>query len=366
MNARRTLVYFHTFSRSYLRNPLGLFFALVFPIILILIFGGVFSSSGSAAVPFYVQNMDHSSPASQQFLSALNKTGVVSITMVDPSAGNLSSYLAKNSYTAGMVIPAGFGSRYVNRTPDSVIVYTNPSAGASSSIVQGAVLGVSNSFNLQAANGTQIISPADLQVGSQVYTYIDYLIPGLIGFSILTSPMFSLVNISSEWKKEKLFRQLSLTPLTKSEWLVAALLWYIVLTLITTVLMLVVGRLLFGAHVTFNLLILPFLLLGPMFFVSLGLLAGSVSTKPETAAVIGNVITFPMMFLSGTFFPVSSFPSWLMVFAHVLPLYYVIDGMNAAMLFDNPGRVLFDSAVILVLAVVFFIAAVRVFSWKER
>ena len=109
MNARRTLVYFHTFSRSYLRNPLGLFFALVFPIILILIFGGVFSSSGSAAVPFYVQNMDHSSPASQQFLSALNKTGVVSITMVDPSAGNLSSYLAKNSYTAGMVIPAGFG-----------------------------------------------------------------------------------------------------------------------------------------------------------------------------------------------------------------------------------------------------------------
>ena len=54
--------------------------------------------------------------------------------------------------------------------------------------------------------------------------YVDFLIPGLVGFSILVSPMFSLVNVSSEYKKNKLFKQLSLTPLTKMEWLISKIL----------------------------------------------------------------------------------------------------------------------------------------------
>ncbi|EQD47057.1 membrane protein containing ABC-2 type transporter domain protein, partial [mine drainage metagenome] len=82
----------------------------------------------------------------------------------------------------------------------------------------------------------------------------------------------------------------------------------------------------------------PFLIVGPLFFVSLGMLAGIVSKTPETAAVIGNVITFPMMFLAGTFFPVSSFSPGLQLVAKVLPLYYVIDGMNQVLLFNNIPR----------------------------
>ncbi len=68
-------------------------------------------------------------------------------------------------------------------------------------------------------NAIPIIGITSATVNTQQTKYIDFLIPGLIGFSILTSPMFSLVNISSEYKKTKLFKQLSLTPLTKMEWL---------------------------------------------------------------------------------------------------------------------------------------------------
>ena len=64
MNGARIRYYFVAFAKGYIRNPVGLFFTLVFPIILILIFGAVFANAGSSAVPLYVENLDHHSPAS--------------------------------------------------------------------------------------------------------------------------------------------------------------------------------------------------------------------------------------------------------------------------------------------------------------
>lgn len=366
MNLRRVAAYFPSFARGYLRNPLGLFMSLIFPVILILIFGAVFSNSGSTTVPLTVQDLDHGSPASSAFLAALNATGTVSMTFVAPSVGNLSDYLSANSLSAGLVIPAGFGADVANRTPVRVPVYTNPSSGSAAGIVLGAVQGASNGLNLQLVNGSVVVIPESLNVGSTVYKSIDYLVPGLVGFSVLVSPMFSMVNISSTWKRDKLFRQLSLTPLSRSEWLTAALLWYVLLAFASAAMLVGVGSLVFGAHVTLTVLALPFLVVGPVFFVALGLLAGSVSKTPETAGVIGNIITFPMMFLSGTFFPVSLFPAWLATVARLLPLYYVIDGLNAGMVFNNPSAVAVDAGIVLVLAVVFAVAAARVFSWREE
>jgi ABC-2 type transport system permease protein len=365
MNPRRIAVYLPAFAKGYLRNPVGLFFSLIFPIILVLIFGAVFSNSGSTQVPVYVQDLDHNSPASQAFVSALNSTGALSVTMVSPSAGDLSKWLSDHGDDAGIVIPADFGARLANHTPVAVTVYTNPSAGSVGGIVNGAVQGVTNGINLHLANGSPVVSSTSVPLGSATYHSIDYLVPGLIGFSILVSPMFSMVNISSTWKREKLFRQLSLTPLTRSEWLVSALLWYITLSLVSAVLLVGVGKALFGAHVNLTWTMAPFLFIGPAMFVSLGLLLGTISSTPETAAVIGNIVTFPMMFLSGTFFPVSLFPSWLVPVAHALPLFYVIDGLNAGMLFNNPAGALRDVAIVLGLAIVFFIAAIYLFSWRE-
>jgi ABC-2 type transport system permease protein len=366
VNFRRIGAYFPAFAKGYIRNPLGLFFALIFPVILILIFGAVFSNTGSSQVPLTVQNLDNNSVASVEFLQALNATGAVSITMVSADVGNLSTYLAHNDLSAGLVIPAGFAGDLANHTPVHLLVYTNPTTGSEAGIVEGAVQGVANGENLRLAGGSALVTPVNLNVGSQIYKYIDYLVPGLIGFSVLVSPMFSMVNISSTWKRDKLFRQLSLTPLSRSEWLTAAFLWYVLLAFLSTLLMLGIGRALFGAHVTLTTLTLPFLIVGPLLFVAIGLLAGSVSSTPESAGVLGNIITFPMMFLSGTFFPVSLFPSWLVPVAHVLPLYYVIDGLANAMVFDNPSAVYVDVLVVSVLAVLFAVLATRAFSWREK
>ncbi|HEV2428703.1 MAG TPA: ABC transporter permease, partial [Thermoplasmata archaeon] len=76
---------------------------------------------------------------------------------------------------------------------------------------------------------------------------------------------------------------------------------------------------------------------------------------------------FPMMFLSGTFFPVSMFSPPLMAVAHILPLSYVIDGMTQVMLFQHYGTQLWiDFGVTLVGSVVVFGLAVVAFKWRDE
>lgn len=366
MNPRRIGADLLVFSRGYTRNPIALFFSLVFPIILIGLFGLIFSVTGSTTVTVYAENLDHNSPTSVAFLNALNQTGAVSVQVVTPVTNeSFGTWLAQQDDPVGLVVPAGLQSDYANHTSATLVIYTDPEDAADSGITEGAVEGVANGFNLKAANGTPILSATTMNVGSQVFKYIDYLVPGLIGFSILTSPMFAMVELTATYRKDHLFQQLSLTPLTKGEWLTSKILWYVILTFISAAIMIGFGVGAFGAHVSFVLGLVPFLVLGPFFFVSLGMLAGSVAPTPESAAVLGNIITFPMMFLAGTFFPVSGFPAGLQAVAHVLPLYYVIDGMNQVMLFHNNGRALFDIAVILVTSIVFFVAAVAAFKWRE-
>ncbi len=350
------------FIRGYTRNKVGLFFSLVFPIILILLFGAIFSGGSGGPITVYVQNKDNGA-ASGTFVNILNSTKTLSLKMVDNSQ-DFQGYLSAHSADQGVVIPLGFSQDYTSFQKVNVTIYTNP-ADTTSPIVTETVGAVLNQMNLYNATGLHQLGIQTTSIKSQSYKYIDFLIPGLIGFSVLTSPMFSLVNISSEYKKTKLFKQLSLTPLTKTEWLTSKVIWYIVLGLISFLLMTQVGAGLFGAHLDYALLILPFLIIGPLFFVSLGMLVGTVSKSVESAAVVGNLITFPMMFLSGTFFPVSQMPMYLQNVAHALPLFYMIDGLNQVMIYTNSAQAIFDIEVMAVLSVIVFVLAVVFFKWRE-
>jgi ABC-2 type transport system permease protein len=97
----------------------------------------------------------------------------------------------------------------------------------------------------------------------------------------------------------------------------------------------------------------------------LGMLVGTVTKNPETAGVIGNIVTFPMMFLAGTFFPISIMPHYLQSIAHVLPLYYIVEGLNNVMVYANYTGAVIDLVVVGVITVVIFAAAVKLFKWRE-
>ncbi|HLN88554.1 MAG TPA: ABC transporter permease [Candidatus Binatia bacterium] len=367
VSGKRIISDFKVFSRGYLRNKFGLFFGLIFPVILILIFGAIFAGGNTGKVNVYAQNQDTGAfgqHIGDSFLLALNDSTTVRVITVNATE-NFPDYLAAHSASDGIIIPQNFSSLYIAAKPVNLTVYGNP-ASSSSAIVSGTVNGYANAFSLQRFNGTMVVGLASTTVNTQQTKYIDFLIPGLIGFSILTSPMFSLVNISSEYKKQKLFKQLSLTPLTKIEWLTSKVMWYIVLTIAGFLLMVGFGIFAFGAHIVLTPWLIPFLVLGPMLFASLGMLVGTVTKNPETAGVIGNIVTFPMMFLSGTFFPISTMPQYLQTVAHGLPLFYIIEGLNNAMVYGNilPGA-LIDIAVVVVITAIIFALAVKLFKWRE-
>lgn len=366
MRLRRILADLPIVSRQYTRNPIALFFSLIFPIILIGLFGVIFSSGGPSAVALPTLLLDHSNQSSA-FLDALNETGLVNVEIVtDLSPSNFSSSLYSTESPVGLVIPAHFGALVAAKAPVNITLYTDPGNPSASGEVAAAVNYAVGKLNFRVANASPVIGVDELTVTSKSFGAIDYLIPGLIGFSILTSPMFSMVELVSTYRKEGFFRQLSLTPLTRAEWLTSRILWYVGLTFVSAAVMLFFGIVVFGAHVTVPLTIIPFLVVGPFLFVSLGMLAGSVTRSPEAAAVIGNIITFPMMFLSGTFFPTSDFSPPLLAIAKVLPLYYVIDGLTSVMLFTNTGRGLTDFVIVLVLALVIFLGAIFTFKWREE
>jgi ABC-2 type transport system permease protein len=375
VSANRIFSDLKLFGRGYLRNVIGLFFGLIFPVILILIFGAIFSGNSSGAITVYTQNQDTGPfPIPQmdiatQFIDVLNHTGTINIQLVSPSE-NFTKYLADHSASDGIIIPMNFSDSYTAGAPVNVTVYGNPTS-SSSGIVSGTVNGVINHFNLYYFNlkyndnTSAIISITQTTVNTQQTKYVDFLIPGLIGFSILVNPMFSLVEISSQYKKTKLFKQLSLTPLSKMEWLASKVLWYIFLSVLSFLLMATVGIFVFGAHITLTAWLIPFFILGPMLFASMGMLVGTLAKNPETAGVIGNVITFPMMFLAGTFFPLSIMPQYLQSIAHILPLFYIIEGLNNVMVYGNITSALIDIAVIAVITVIVFVAAAKLFKWRE-
>ena len=152
-SAKRIVGDFKVFSRGYLRNKFGLFFGLVFPVILILIFGAIFSGGSSGKITVYAQNQDvgpFQTPQmdiATQFLNALNSSGTIKAITVDTSE-DFSQYLADHSASDGIVIPSNFSLNYLNARQVNVTVFGNPSS-STSSIVIGTVSGLSNFFNLK-------------------------------------------------------------------------------------------------------------------------------------------------------------------------------------------------------------------------
>jgi ABC-2 type transport system permease protein len=364
MKLRNIISDFVITAKNFTRSREGIFFTFVFPIVFIAIFGAIFAGNSTGAVPMYVQNLNGNTAITQEFLHALNQTHLVKISFI-PSDANITRYINEHSITTALVIPSNFSSAVASKGNVTLTFYYNP-AESSSQIASEAISIVVQQLNLKLSNAHSIISVAQHSDSVVATTYVDFLVPGLIGFTILTTPTFGLTFIVSNYKKEKIFRQLSLTPLTKGEWLMSKFIWYIAVGVLSALEMIAFGYFAFHVHVQFSVLIIPLLLIGVFMFVSLGIFLGSVAKTEEGASVIGNIVTFPMMFLAGTFFPISIMPIWLQQIARVLPLYYIIAGLNSVMIYTNYSSALLDIIISLAITLFFFVLALSTFSWKEE
>src|SRR3989304_5518996 len=129
-SVKRLLSDFRLFGRGYMRNVAGLFFGLLFPVILILIFGAIFSGNNTGEVTVYLQNQDTSVPApfvdvSGNFMQALNSTAILNVQSVDASE-NFTKYLSEHSSQDGIIIPANFSLNYALQQPISARLGRSP------------------------------------------------------------------------------------------------------------------------------------------------------------------------------------------------------------------------------------------------
>ena len=108
-------------------------------------------------------------------------------------------------------------------------------------------------------------------------------------------------------------------------------------------------------------------LAGCLCFLAMGFAIGSIVSDPETGDAVGNVVTNPMMFLSGTFFPVAAMPVFIQQIARVLPLYYMTNGLRDTTVRGLPlSHVMSDIGVLLVMTLGLALVGLRTFRWEPK
>jgi len=364
----RILVDIKGFGRQYLRSIIGAFFTFAFPILLIVLFGSIYSGSGTQKVSLPVQNLDGSS-LSVAYLNELNNTTLVNIEMI-PADSNITTYINDNSLSLALQIPANFRSKIMSGLgpnysgPVFVTVYGDKSQSTFGTAA-AAVETASMSFNYNLSRTLPLVAQ-EVKGLKEGYKFLDYFLPGVIGITVMTNSLFSMSSICAEYRQRGYFKLLATTKLRKHEWLLSKFVFFSIILILSLLATFAVASVFFGTHSTITPLSLIMIPAGAFLFVSLGMLLGVAIKDPESGVAVANAIGFPMMFLSGSFFPLDMMPHFLQLIATALPLTYFNNGLRDTMVYGNTGGAIINLLIVVVIGFIFFFLASRLMSWKER
>jgi ABC-2 type transport system permease protein len=183
--------------------------------------------------------------------------------------------------------------------------------------------------------------------------------------SIMTLSLFGTVDSDTELRQKGVIRKLSTTPITRTDWILSNILYQFILAVISTIAMLLVSYAVFDVSLHIDAWLPAFVLLDVFAFVGTGMILTRFVKEAQSAAAAANAISYPMMFLSGSFFPIELMPGLLQTVAKKLPLYYVNEGLRASMVFEDNMAALRSSAIVGVFAAVVFILGIMATKWEE-
>ena len=174
-------------------------------------------------------------------------------------------------------------------------------------------------------------------VTGKAVRYIDWLFLGILGMNMMFSCLFGVGYVVLRYRKSGFLKRLHATPLTAFEFLSAQVLSRLSLILfVTLVLYLGIGTII-GFHSAGNPLLLALLaVLGALSMIALGLTIAARFSSDELVGGLLNVLTWPMMLLSGIWFSLEGSPRWVQWVAHIFPLTHLLDAARAVML-DGAG-----------------------------
>jgi ABC-2 type transport system permease protein len=337
-------------------------------VMLILIFGAIFSGIGDSKYSLHIQDLDQSE-MSESFIDVLTQTDVITVTMVEYS-GDITEYIDEKNVDRLLVIPSGYEQRIQQSFVDENVsvefgFYFNPAEQTSNQIVSSIISNIVQSMNMDLTGGRTVIMVNSTSTMSDDLGFFDFFLPGIIGLTIMQSCIYGSIERNTKFRKNGILRKLLTTPITRSEWILSKMLFMLFLSFLSTFLIVGVGLVVYNISISFTWIALVIIVASSFLFSGIGMLVGRFVKDEETADTAGGAITFPMMFLAGTFYSLEMMPDFLQMIARGMPLYYVNEGLRNAMTYMNQGEALFHGVVVVGFALVFFVAGVILTKWDE-
>ena len=276
--------------------------------------------------------------------------------------------MSHSELDAAIVLPQDFGEvQQGNKYPsgEAKVVYTQnnqQSGSALASILQSQF----QQINQKLVPTVTPFTVSSEELNENSLTAFDYTFAGLLGFAIIGMGIFGPINVFPELKKMGILRRLSTTPLRVWQYFVSTMIGQAIIGLVAIAVMFGVAIGVFHLKVIGNWLELAiFIVFSIAMILGIGLALGGWAKNERQVAPLANIVVFPMMFLSGTFFPRFLMPDWLQNISAFLPLTPVIDGIR---LITTEGAHFIDIlpqiGLIGAWMVVIYIIAFKVFRWE--
>lgn len=354
-------------TKRFFRDKLALFFSIVFPLIFLFVFGGL--NSGTSNVSFKVAVINESqSSFAENFVKQASGGDILKVDKDIASIDQAKDKMSRSELDAAIVLPKEFGEVQKGQqfpSGEAQVIYTqnNQQSGtALASILQAQF----KEINAQFVKTETPFTVKSEQLNEKSLTAFDYTFAGLLGFAIIGMGIFGPINVFPELKKMGILRRLSTTPLRVWQYFVSTMISQAFIGLIALAIMFAVAISVFHLQVVGNWFeLIIFLVLGIVMILGIGLALGGWAKNERQVAPLANIVVFPMMFLSGTFFPRFLMPEWVQGITNFLPLTPVIDGIR---LITTEGAslmgILPQLGMVLGWMVIIYIIAFRVFRWE--
>ena len=351
--------------KTFVRDRAALFWTIAFPLVFIVLFGLIFTGGTFENRIGWVDQ--DGSPASAELKTAFE--AVEAVELVPSDEETALEAMRTSDLDAVIIVPGGYGEALAAGeagtagSPANIEVITDPSqenATAGAYQVVGSVLGV---VNLGGRPPLVVPTPRTLQTES--LNFMSYFVPSILGLSLMQLGVFAAIPLVAD-REKLILKRLAATPLRRSQLVGSNVIMRLLIALLQTVIIIGVGILAFGVETTGNLVLaFAFVVLGALAFLALGYVIASFTKTEESANGATQMVQFPMMFLSGTFFPIDAMPDFLKAVAAFIPLTYLSDALRQVMVGGAAFAPLWVCAAVLAgwLIVCFGIAS-RWFRWQ--
>jgi len=370
--------------RVFARDRMMLISFIIMPIFMMLMMGFIFPSQNSLKnTPLGIVDLDPGPLGAQiaaVFQQPMPGQADKMFEVVYPkSQAEAVEQIREQAINGAIVIPADFSAKIAASEQPSVIIISDQSNPQLSAMLGGVL------DNLMSAMATQlatknvasllpniahpeaVVKPFTVETQGVVSggsNYFQFMAPGLMAMVIMMAAMIGLAGSISRERELGTLDGIMSAPISRLSIVLGKSFAQVVRGLLQAVLTLVLAIVLFGVVVQGNLGLLALLLLLTVFSViGIGIMISAMASQQETAMTIMMTLTFPMMFLSGAFFPIQQMPTVMQWISKALPLTYAVEALRKCIVLGTGiSGMLPEVWIMLGFGVVFTAIAIPVFN----